>query len=140
MAEERKIYRCPHCRKYFFADEAENFAPKREGYLSLAEVAEKVKVDLNTLQRWLATSKVPWSYRLVDGFYLSESAFREVFSLAEGDELLTPEEAANLLGVSTPTIYRWVKEGRLEPWADWALPVLRFSKNQVLRVKEKERG
>ena len=31
-----------------------------------------------------------------------------------GKELLRPDEAARLLNVSWWTIYRWVKEGRLE--------------------------
>lgn len=32
------------------------------------------------------------------------------------DDLMIPSEAASLLGVSTPTIYRWILGGKLPAW------------------------
>jgi excisionase family DNA binding protein len=49
-------------------------------------------------------------------------------------ELVNFSEAAQLLGVSRPTIYDWIKKGRLHPIR---LADRRFlAKSEVLQVKE----
>ena len=39
---------------------------------------------------------------------------RRVVTLRRGDELITPEESAGLVRVSTRTIRRWIEQGRVQ--------------------------
>jgi len=57
-----------------------------------------------------------------------------------GKELLRPDEAASILNVSRWTIYRWVKEGRLEATKIGRGSLRIFTKSVDRLIQEKRTG
>lgn len=58
--------------------------------------------------------------------------------ISEADKLISPEEAAQILGVSRPTVVKWIREGRLADYPVGAQHRLDYA--DVLRVLGQRRA
>lgn len=97
--------------------------------MTTTDVARSLGVPCDTLRKWIVAGKFSQVMRLSNGHYRLDRKSVEVFVAArKANEGMTAREAARYLGVTHPTINKWIEKKILPKMERKPDGIMRFDK------------
>ncbi|GHO75241.1 hypothetical protein KSD_30120 [Ktedonobacter sp. SOSP1-85] len=88
----------------------------RSKYVTQAEALRILAINISTLRNWIRAGLVPGVLTNdIDGEEGSARVFDKEQLMQWKGQYCTSSEAIQILGVTKPTLYRWIKAGKLKP-------------------------